>query len=547
VGATGGPRWAARLAGAVAMTAALLGPVACSGGSDGQDAGTANQAAPADEGTPTPGGTLRVALPAEIDGLNPTKNRWSLDGNMIASAIYDTLMTFDEDRNLVPRLAESVTPDAEGRVWTIELRPDVRFHDGTPFDAEAVEINIETRRDDPITGGALQPIVDGPDGVIVVDPLTVEVRMETPWFGYDYTLAAQGGYMAAPSQLSSPDASALAIGTGPFRQEGPWAPGQPVKVVRNDDYWGTRALLDGIEFRAIVDPAARAATLRSGGVDLILTQQPEDIVAFRSADGFEQVEDVAAEETFVMLQLGAPPFDNIHARRALAHATDVDAVNAAVGGGIEVPADQPYTDGERYAVNDAGYPAYDPDQARAELERYRAETGQPTLRFTIKTGSSNTQQREAELLQAQWSEVGIEASVEPIEQAVFLTDMFVGDFEAAMFRNFAYVNPDSNYIFWHSSNARGIGTGSINFGQLRSAELDRALDTARRSADEAVREQEFRAAVRAINAEVPYIWLYHNVWGLAAAERVNGLSEPRRLGFARQDGKPWWPSIWMAP
>jgi ABC-type transport system substrate-binding protein len=531
------------------LAVSLTLTVACSGGSDtGGPAGvTANRAAPVDEGTPTPGGTLRVALPAEIDGLNPAKNRWSLDGNMIASAIYDTLMTFDEERNLVPRLAESVTPNADGTVWTIRLRPGVRFHDGTPFDAAAVELNIETRRDDAITGGALRPIVDGPEGVVVVDPLTVEVRMETPWFGYDYTLAAQGGYMAAPAQLTSPDASALAIGTGPFRQERPWSPGQPVSVVRNEDYWGTKAYLDGIEFRAIVDPATRAATLRSGGVDLILTQQPEDIIDFRDGDGVEQVEDVAAEETFVMLQLGAPPFDNVHARRALAHATDVAAVNAAVGGGIQLPADQPYTEGERYFVADAGYPAYDPDQARAELARYTADTGEPTLRFTIKTGSSNTQQREAELLQAQWSEFGIEASIEPIEQAVFLTDMFFGDFQAAMFRNFAYVNPDSNYIFWHSSNAGGIGNGSINFGQIRSAELDRALDTARRSADESVREREFQAAVRAINAEVPYIWLYHNVWGLAAAPKVNGLSEPQRLGFARQDGKPWWPAIWMSP
>ncbi len=509
--------------------------------SEGGSEGTTGPNVATDEGTPTPGGVLKVALPAEIDGMNPAKNRWSLEGNTIASSVYDTLMTFDEERNLVPRLAESLEPNTEGTVWTITLRPDVTFHDGTPFDAEAVKLNIETRKADAISGGALAPI----DEIVVVDPLTVEVRMNTPWFGYDYTLAAQGGYMAAPAQLLAEDGSKKAIGTGPFEQEGEFTPGQPIEMVRNEDYWDTKALLDGIEFSAILDETARTASLESGQIDMILTQNPEDITKFRTAGGFEQAEDVAAEETFAMLQTAAPPFDNIHARKALAYATDPDAVNQAVGGGIQQVADQPYTPEERYFVEESGYPLYDPAQAEAELELYKQDTGESTLSFTLKSTTGNRQTKEAELLQAQWAEVGIEANIEPAEQATFLSDMFFGDFEAAMFRNFAYVNPDSNYIFWHSSNAGGIGNGSINFGQIKSADVDQALDTARATTDEATRLTEYQNVVQALNAEVGFVWLYHNVWGLAAQDGVGGLSEPQRLGFARQDGKPWWPAIWL--
>src|SRR5690606_24149257 len=126
---------------------------------------------------------------------------WSLDGNLIGSAIFDTLLTFDENRQLVPALATSVTPNADGTVWTITVREGVTFHDGTPFDAAVVKANIDKRKSNPITGGALAPIGE----VVVVDPKTVEVRMSTPWFGYDYTLAAQGGYMESLGQLSSPD------------------------------------------------------------------------------------------------------------------------------------------------------------------------------------------------------------------------------------------------------------------------------------------------------------------------------------------------------
>ncbi len=533
------------IAGRLLSLVAVLGVVAlfgvsCSSGSDGEtgSAGTVNQAAPTDEGEPTPGGNLQVAVGAEIDALSPITARWSLEGNMIASSMYDTLMTFDEERNLVPRLAESMTPNDDGTVWTIVVREGVTFHDGTPFDAEVVKMNIDARREVPITGTALKPIEE----VVVIDPTTVEVRMNTPWFGYDYTVAAQGGYMAAPAIIESGD-SAAAVGTGPFKLVGTWQPGQPVRVEINTDYWDEGPYLDGIEFVAITDQTSRSASLRSGDVDMIFTQDPDSISAFRDTAGFEQVEDFAAEETFAMLNFAQAPFDNIHARKALAYATNRQAINDAVGGGIQRDADQPYTEDERYYLEDSGYPTYDPDAAREEIELYKADTGASSLSFTLSTPSSNQQRAEAELLQAQWLEVGIDTQIDSLEQASFLAGMFTGDFQAAMFRNFAYVNPDSNYIFWHSSYASD--EGGINFGALQSDAVDDALDTARATADEAQRVVEIKKAVRAINDEVGFVWLYHNAWGLAATEAVGGLSAPQQLGFARQDGKPWWPGIWL--
>jgi ABC-type transport system substrate-binding protein len=150
------------------------------------------------------------------------------------------------------------------------------------------------------------------------------------------------------------------------------------------------------------------------------------------------------------------------------------------------------------------------------------------------------------LLQSQWLAVGIDASINELEQVTFLADIFTSKFEAAMFRNFAYVNPDSNYIFWHSSFAKQPGgSGGINFGQIRSTAVDNALDTARRTTDPEARKEAYQDVVRGLNAEVAYIWLYHNVWGLAATDKVGGLPVPQRLGFARQDAKPWWPQIWL--
>jgi peptide/nickel transport system substrate-binding protein len=523
-------------------TVLLLGAAACSSGNDeGTGGGSVNQAAPVDEGPPVDGGTLRVAVGAEPDMLYPIEARWSLEGNLIGSAIYDTLMTFDEDRNVVPRLAESMTPNADGTVWTIKLRPDVEFHDGTPFDAEAVKLNIEARQAVAIAGEALKLI----DEVAIIDPLTVEVRMSGPWFGYDFTVAQQGGYMVAPSQINDADGRARnPVGTGPFKINGQWNPGTTINLVRNESYWSEPPHLEGIEFEALVDQTARAAALRTGDVDMILTQDPGSVASFRSTEGIIQVEDFAAEETIAMLNLATPPLDNRDARLALAYATDRTAVNEVVGGGLQSDANQPYTEGEQYYVDDAGYPDYDIDKAIEHVQAYETATGQP-LALTLTTPSSNQQQQEAELLQAQWTAAGIDVQINTLDQSAFIAGVFVGDFQAAMFRNFAYVNPDSNYIFWHSSFVDP--EGGINFGGLSSPALDAALDTARATQDEETRRAEYQKAVRAINEEVGYVWLYHNVWGLAATDQVGGLSAPQRLGFARQDGKPWWPDIWLKP
>jgi peptide/nickel transport system substrate-binding protein len=500
----------------------------------------ANQAAPTDEGEAVDGGVLVVALPGEIDGMNPTSNRWSIEGNMIGSAIFDPLMTFDEERNLVPHLAESVEPNGDGTVWTIKVPEGITFHDGSALNADAVAMNIQLRKDNPVSGGALESI----ESVEAVDDLTVEVTMNTPWFGYDYTLAAQGGYIAAPSQLESENPSALAIGTGPFKMQNPFSPGQSIEVERNEEYWGDVAHLDGIEFTAVLDPQSAQNALTSNTVDMIVTEYPRAIRELRESDGIVMVEDVAAEEGFIMLNLGKPPFDNEHARMALALATDQEGYIATLGEDVWIPATGPFTDSEAYASEDDGYPAFDVEAAKAEVAAYEEEVGQP-LSFTI-SSSQGQNQEIANAVAGQWIDAGIDAQVETLEQSTFISNAFFGEFEAAVFRNFGYVNPDSNFIFWHSSQAKGLGTGSINFGQMKNPELDALLEDARANPDDADRVEAYQELTPLLNEMLPYIWLNHANWALAARDAVGGLSIPRELGFARQDAKPWWNKLWLA-
>ncbi len=521
---------------------------ACSSSSDGdRSTQTLAPGSVSDEGTPRAGGRLIVGIDAESNGWDPARSNFAMAGSMVASAIYDTLLAFDENRRLVPNLAESVTPNEDGTVWTIRVRHGVVFHDGTPFDAAAVKQNIDARLASAIASQSLQPIRE----VVVVGDRTVEVRMRTPWFGYDYTLAAQGGFMAAPVTLTSQDGPSKPVGTGPFRFVS-WEPGNAITVERNPGYWKRDAsgvplpYLDGITFRVLTDPTARVAALRAGDVQMIQTSDVETIRDLQGRPQYDTAVDMANFEAIVMLNQGRPPFDNDAARRAVALATDHDAVVETIGAGVLRPATGPFSEGEEWYVADTGYPSYDPEGARRELERYRSETGASELAFTLRATAGDEMERVAAILQAQWAQVGIRATVMPVEQASYINEVVVGNYDAAMFRQFSYVFPDSNYIFWHSSTARGPGQVSINFTQTRSPALDAALDAARATNDPVELRRLYETAQRELNAQLPYVWLYHQAWALIAQARVNGLDIPASGGFARTDGKPWWSQIWLA-
>ena len=502
----------------------------------------ANPNAPKD-GQPRDGGTLRFAIEADTNGWNPAVANFALPGNLVASSVYDPLMKINEKRLLEPYLAESVTPNADATVWTIKARAGVKFHDGTPFDGKALFANFNTRKTSGLGAIALEPIKKE-GGVVQIDDMTIQVNMDRPWAAYDYTLAAQGGYMAAPRTLDGSDPNP--IGTGPFMWDA-YTPGKDVKVKKNPNYWQKgKPHLDGIDFQILGDEKTREQALEARDIDAMMTENPVSVAKFRDEPGYVQAEDLSAEETFVMLNMGAPPFDNAHARKALAYATDRRTIIDTLTGGFAHDADQPYIDSEYWFVPDAGYVSFDAAKAKSELDAYLKDSGQTKLSFELQGYASPFMTLLTQTLEQQWAAIGVEVKINLTEQASYLQNIIVGKYQAGMFRNFAYVDPDSNYIFWSKTTAKGLGVLSINFTQLKDDELEAGLDKGRVSTDRATRKDAYATVVRRINANVPYLWLFHNLWAIAATDKVGGLKLVQDLGFARQDAKPWWGDLYLA-
>lgn len=525
------------------LAAVLLAAGACGGSDDGDEASDGTGAdgtteTTADAGEPVDGGTLTFAVEAESDGYNPVANRWSISGNTIGSSVYESLTVVTADGGVEPWLAESIEPNDDGTVWTIVARPDITFHDGSPLDAEVIAANIEARRAGALTSTQVAPIT----GVEVVDDMTVEVTMDIPWMAWPHSLASQSGFIMSMTNVDDPTADP--IGTGPF-QWVEWVPDNRVVVERYDDYWRDGLPhLDGITFEIIVDEQARDAAVQAGDVDAIMTQQPASIVGFKDTD-LTVVDETNSDTHVVMLNTGQPPFDDPIAREAIVLATDSDALVEQLYEGVAEPASGPFA-AERWRVDDNGYPAPDPERAAELVEQYEEETGEP-LAFTLKASSGQGNEDRMAALSAMWSDVGMQPQQETVEQAAFIGQAVVGDYQAALFRNFGWADPDFNYLFWHSSQAKPQGDISINFTKVQNDDLDAALEVGRSSDDPDERAEAYADVQRALNEELTYVWLFHSYWAIVSQPDVHGWDEAIERGWSRQDAKIFWADLWIGP
>src|SRR5262245_59758737 len=346
------------------LFAVLAGACGNGGGGGGSDDANGDENVGREtvpEGEAQYGGTVVIGVSAESDGWTPQTNTFADAGVFVAASVIESLAIFNVDGEAVPYLAESWEPDARFENWTINLRPDINFHDGSPLNGRAAKENIDQAVASPLVGIAMQPMIDE---IEVVDDLTFIIHLKRPWSALPGSmLALQPGMMVSPNMFDEDAFGARhPIGTGPFVFE-EWVQDDHFTAVRNDHYWRKAAngdqlpYLDRIEFKVYVDSQARSQALESGEIDMMYTLRAPDIADYQdmSSDDITLIEDNHREETFVQLNEARPPFDNIHARRAAAMAIDPSAVAAVLGDGITQPVNQPFTPDEAYYTDDAGY------------------------------------------------------------------------------------------------------------------------------------------------------------------------------------------------
>jgi peptide/nickel transport system substrate-binding protein len=438
-------------------------------------------------------------------GLDPTGGAASSIGEITLYNIFETLTKVNADGNVTPLLAESweISPDLT--TYTFKLRKGVKFHNGEPFNAQAVKYSFDraggeksTNKDKRTFANITTQVAD--ENTIVI--LTKEIDPDFP-----FLLGQATAIIVEPK--SAEGNATKPTGTGPYRLEN-WVKGSSVTLSKWDGYRNAGAIkLKRATFRFIADPAAQVAALLAGDVDAFPRVTPRSVPQFKDNPKFQVVVSGSRAKTILAINNKKKPLDDVRVRRAIAAAIDRKAVIQGAGDGYGAPIGSHYVPGAAGYIDTTGINPYNPDRARALLKE--AGINGP-LELTITLPPPPYARQGGEVIASQLSKVGITAKLQNVEWAQWLSNTYGGAHNYDMtiishvepfdLGNFA--KPD---YYWNYSNPK--------FNELydRLKKAQRPQDRTKLLAD----------VQRLLAEDCVHAFLYQPQWVTVASKNVKGL------------------------
>jgi peptide/nickel transport system substrate-binding protein len=480
-----------------------------------------------------PASTLVVALGAEPKSLDPHVTTAQSDFRVMEN-LYEGLVRFrPQSLDIEPALAESLSVSEDGLRYVFRLRPGVRFHDGTALDADVVKWNLErlTRPDHPFADTGPFPLAfffESIARVTVRGPLEVELELEQPFAPLLGNLAYPTGFMVSPAGVRR-HRKAFGhhpAGTGPFRLA-EWHAGRHLTLERFEGYWGRPAKLERIVLRPIGDEMTRLSELRAQQVDLAAELPADALAAFRSDAEFEVHEAAGPHLWFLILNTRVGPFSDVRLRRAANLAVDKRALCERVLGGTASVASGPVA----AAFDWVGAPLepypHDPERAK-QLVRDSGYAGQPIKLLAPDDGSGMLAPLEmATAIQADLRRVGFEVVVETYEWQTYLTRVNAGLSDDVGMAEMAWMTNDPDTLPYLALRSAALPPKGFNSGYYQNAEVDRLLETARRSVSRDERARLYREVGRLVQADAPWVFVASSKQNVVTRRAVQGFrAEP---------------------
>ena len=479
-------------------------------------------------GTAFAQGVLRIGLNDEPDALDPTISR-AYTGRLVFAALCDKLFDVTADLKIVPQLATGYEWATDHKSVVIKLRPGVKFHDGEPFNAEAVRFNIERHINTP--GSFRKSEIGEITKVDIVNDLTVRLGLNEPLTPLIAALTDRAGMMVSPKAAKElgDKFGTKPVCAGPYRFVERVAQGK-IALERFASYWDKGSVhLDRVEFVPILDSTARLASLRSGDLQMIERVSPTDLAQLRD-DARLKVTGVS-ELGFQVIRLNvangpkSKTFADARVRQALDLAIDRETLvktvfnNEYIAGNQWVSPSSPYYN--------AKFPVRKRDVARAK--QLLREAGQPNLAFTLIVPPERDRQEAALIIQAMLAEAGVTMTIQTQENVTMLSAGRRGDFEAYFTFWSGRPDPDGN-IYTHYT-----CKGAQNDPRFCNEQFDSLVSKARHVADPAERKKLYDQATEILVREMPSLHLWHRRVFTGYSGKVQGFT-PYPDGIIRVKG-----------
>ncbi|WP_325343536.1 ABC transporter substrate-binding protein [Xylophilus sp.] len=497
------------------------------------------------QGQGRPGGVLRVAVSSDTHTFDIHA---SSSGNMqwLGRILYDCLVAQDEKGDISPWLATSWDISPDGLTYTFHLRQGVTFSDGTPFDAEAVRVNLDHMRDPRIKSPLAAFYIAPYDHGEVVSAYVFRAHLRQPYAPFLDVLAQSWLGMISPKQIRETPKSIIdkPIGTGPFVLK-EYLRDQYAKFERRADYdWSPPVLrhqgpayIDRLELYFVPEALIRYSALLAGQYDVTLDVPPQNAEAVRANPDFELHSRIRKGNPTRVLTFNTqrPPFDDPRIRLALAKAVDREGIAWIQGfGEFRVKSDYLAANTRHYDPRWRDALQYDPAAANRLLdeagwtardaEGFRVKDGKRLHAEVLQSGGSGASTSAAVALQSDARKIGFELTLRLLPQQQLTSPRMTGDYQVLGGSGYWHTNtPDGLTMLYHSQAIPSEKVIAQNASRLQDPALDDLLTRARGTTDPDKQKALYSQAQQRLTELVPSVPTYESHAISAWRKKVKGI------------------------
>lgn len=445
--------------------------------------------------------------------------------------VWQALVMLDNNMEPEMKLAESITQSEDGLTWTIKLRDNVIFHDGTKLTSDAAIANLERLYHWNSGSKAYDPAYEktGEYGKIVnmaaLDEFSFTVTHENPIPDFDSRLAYENSAMFSPASFDDSKVITVPYGTGPYKYDSYDETAEKLSLVKFDEYWEGEPKLDKVIFKNIADAATRLSALQSGEVDVIsdvggiLPQQAESVLADDSLTMKQRL--VSTVHYYFMNTNEGKLFSDVDVRKALSLCIDRDTIVENLLLGYGETAKSVISSANADWVNDCGY-SFDPAEAKALKEK---AVGTDEVSCVILLNSSLLgrwpYQDTAAMIQAQLKEIGINAQIETVDSATWSERLKNGDYDIAP-QPFTVCAGEPNYFFTRNVESNGSNNISRCYG-IKDTALDELIAKVAVEPNKTERQKYYSQIQKLVKENEYIIPLWYDVTIYAMNSRIRNF------------------------
>ena len=481
---------------------------------------------------PKHGGTLNVAIGIDPDTLDPAAQT-TTTASQIVDMMAETLVTIDSKGALKPLLATKWEPSSDGLSWVFTLRQNIKFSDGTPFNAQAVKFSID-RLLSPSTFKPQPGILGGKTGIDHVDAVDdshVKFTLKTPLAPFAAALSQTQAAIISPASVNvapnKPTQIFQPVGTGPYKF-GERLAGDHITMTINKDYWGTKPNYDTQIYKVVPEAASREALVKSGGADVMVLPPANDIPALQSDSSLKVIlgpSDRTIQIIINTVDTTQPLLQKPEVRQALNYAVDKTAIISKVMFGAAVPLDAPMSKSLfGYCPVGTSY-NYDPAKAKSMLAAAGAsgmsvKLVSPTGRYVQDIQVSNAVAgylRDAGLkvdgpATTDWpTYLSTYVNVPPAQSKIDLSLL-----------GWAPPYLDAQQQFEQFYSAR-VPPNGLETSYYKNPQVDALIEKANAGTDPAQRQKDYCTAAKTVWNEAPWIFLYNQRFPFVTTAKISNV------------------------